>query len=249
MGLFDRFKKKEDNLLIVHDKLSHFKGVVLQSFSYLKKDINNQNQWISYLNNIYGVLSSAHDKNRELTKKELADVRNWINHLHTNTRKHEKSVEALEKHMKKTIELYNKHIVELYKKASEQSKRESELRESIVKEVKNIVNDKHKETSETMEKHVQKLKDMAPEKPSIQSSSMLTKPEQKLLNLLLSETDPVAYSHIAEKTGNSINTVRVIMNNLKKRGLIEEHILPSGVKLFNATNKQKVKKLYNIDHL
>lgn len=77
----------------------------------------------------------------------------------------------------------------------------------------------------------------------------LTNPEQKLLNLLFTEHDPVAYTHLSSKTGHSVNTIRVNMNILKKKGLIEEHLLPNGVKLFNLKNKEKVKKMYNLQHI
>lgn len=74
----------------------------------------------------------------------------------------------------------------------------------------------------------------------------LTNPEQKLLNLLMSEADPLTYTKISQLTGHSINTVRVNMNVLKKKNLVEESTLPSGVKLFSISNKEKVKKMYNV---
>jgi hypothetical protein len=39
------------------------------------------------------------------------------------------------------------------------------------------------------------------------------------------------------------------MNTLKKKGFVEESTLPSGVKLFSVTNKEKVKKMYNVSVL
>jgi len=74
----------------------------------------------------------------------------------------------------------------------------------------------------------------------------LTNPEQALLNMLFNEDNPLSYEQIASKTGKSINTIRVIMNSLKKEGLIEENMLPSGVKLFNISNKERIKKIYNL---
>lgn len=79
--------------------------------------------------------------------------------------------------------------------------------------------------------------------------SPFTNPEQKLLNLLISESDPLTYTKISQLTGHSINTIRVNMNVLKKKGLIEESTLPSGIKLFSVTNKEKVKKIYNVQVL
>ncbi len=77
----------------------------------------------------------------------------------------------------------------------------------------------------------------------------LTNPEQKLLNLMISESDPLSYSKISQLTGHSINTVRVTMNILKKKGFVEESALPSGVKLFSVTNKERIKKMYNVQVL
>ncbi len=76
--------------------------------------------------------------------------------------------------------------------------------------------------------------------------SLLTNPEQKLLTILFNESEPLSYQLIADKTGHSVNTVRVNMNLLKKKGHVEEHTLPSGVKLFSLKNKEKIKKLYNL---
>ena len=83
----------------------------------------------------------------------------------------------------------------------------------------------------------------------VEWASQLTNPEQKLLNLLISEADPLTYTKISQLTGHSINTVRVTMNTLKKKGFVEESTLPSGVKLFSVTNKEKIKKMYNVQVL
>jgi len=115
----------------------------------------------------------------------------------------------------------------------------------VLSEVKGV-----KDSHDVTQKHVEIITKKVEKMPkSILTDSTLTNPEQKLLNLMLSESDPISYSSVAEKTGNSVNTVRVIMNSLKKRGLVEENVLPSGVKLFSALNKEKIKKLYNIKHM
>ncbi|MEK6921619.1 MAG: winged helix-turn-helix transcriptional regulator [Nanoarchaeota archaeon] len=87
------------------------------------------------------------------------------------------------------------------------------------------------------------------EAPSIAWASHMTNPEQKLLNLLISEADPMTYTKVSQLTGHSINTIRVNMNSLKKKGVVEESTLPSGVKLFSVTNKEKIKKMYNVQVL
>ncbi|MBI5073372.1 hypothetical protein HZA99_06160 [Candidatus Woesearchaeota archaeon] len=80
-------------------------------------------------------------------------------------------------------------------------------------------------------------------------TSQMTNPEQKLLNLLMNEADPLTYTKVSQLTGHNINTIRVNMNSLKKKGFVEESTLPSGVKLFSVTNKEKVKKMYNVSVL
>jgi len=129
----------------------------------------------------------------------------------------------------------------------------------IHKKIDSKLDEKYKQISD-MQKNIEsqylltkedinKIKeDISKQSVQIQGGG-LTNPEQKFLNLLLAQPDPVSYALLAEKTGNSINTVRVIMNSLKKHGVIEENTLPSGVKLFNAVNKEKIKKLYNVEHI
>lgn len=85
--------------------------------------------------------------------------------------------------------------------------------------------------------------------PETNYGNLLTNPELKLLNMLFSEAEPVSYSHLSNKTGQSINTIRVNMNTLKKKSLVEENLLPNGVKLFNLKNKERIKKMYNVSVL
>ncbi len=90
---------------------------------------------------------------------------------------------------------------------------------------------------------IEKIK---PEVKDVPTVGHLTNPEQKLLNLLMNENDPLSYIKISQLTGHSINTIRVNMNILKKKSLIEESTLPNGVKLFSVTPKEKVRKMYNL---
>ncbi len=83
----------------------------------------------------------------------------------------------------------------------------------------------------------------------IREKVLLSKPEQKLANILMAEGDSLSYGAISKKTGHSINTIRVVMNSLKKKGIIEETVLPSGVKLFSVKHDEKIKKIYNLEHI
>jgi len=244
MGIFDFGKKRDEHI----SRLSHFRGAIMQSFSHLKQDLNVQKQWISYLNHIHHVLKSAHDKHRALTKRDLDDLKKYIDHLNDSAGNYQKAMKQFEHDLRATIETYNKNFTDVYNRLNDAKEQETKLKQQIMDDVQELIQESQEKTQKNIEELHEKVKPVQKEIP-ITSPATLTNPEQKLLNLLVAETDPVSYGHIAERTGNSINTVRVIMNNLKKRGLIEEHTLPSGVKLFNASNKEKVKKLYNIEHM
>ncbi|MBN1792373.1 winged helix-turn-helix domain-containing protein [Candidatus Woesearchaeota archaeon] len=78
------------------------------------------------------------------------------------------------------------------------------------------------------------------------SFEALSNPEKWLVGVLFNTEAPLSYAQIAERTGKSISTVRVYMNQLKIKGFVEESSLPNGVKIFSLKHKAKVKKLYNL---
>lgn len=122
-------------------------------------------------------------------------------------------------------------------------KHKAAIKEELTKELNQHVQ------AQSQQKHLpQQPEQEQLEQPlQIISKQHLTNPEINLLNFLFNEHDPLNYFQVASKTGHSINTVRVNMNLLKKKGFVEEHTLPSGVKLFNLTNKEKIKKMYNLE--
>jgi hypothetical protein len=217
MGLFGRWGKPD-----------RFESAVTRSFSNLKRDMELQRRWIGYLNHLHTALSDSHHNHKQVTEQDVDSIRKWVEHLAKAHESHEAALLRFEHDMRETITAYNRHLSHLYSRIKETAERDSAIRDEILKEVGRLV--EHKQAV----------------LPVKEPDGSLSNPEQKLLNLLLSESDPVGYSHIAEKTGNSINTVRVLMSGLKKRGLVEEHVLPSGQKLWNAANKERVKKLYNL---
>ncbi|MBW3017061.1 hypothetical protein KY316_01710, partial [Candidatus Woesearchaeota archaeon] len=79
------------------------------------------------------------------------------------------------------------------------------------------------------------------------TGNSLSNPLKTLLNFMISVGEPLPYQVIAERMGKSKITVRVNMNRLKNRGLVEEIVTPSGIKMFSASNKERVKKLYNVE--
>jgi hypothetical protein len=233
MGLFRR-KKRDEGVAV-------FEGNVVRSFSHIREDIELQKQWIGYLSRLHSTLSQAHHQHRALTQSDLDGLKRWIAHLQTNSKRQEASMAAFEKGLRDTISSYNRHLLFLYRHMRASHEREKALRKQIVDEVKALLREAKTEREAVSQT---RTNDKAiPTGPDVS----LSNPEQKLLNLMLTVSDPVSYQALAQRTGNSINTVRVIMNALKKRELIEEHILPSGMKLFAARNRERIKKLYNLN--
>ena len=74
----------------------------------------------------------------------------------------------------------------------------------------------------------------------------LSTPEKWLVGVLFNSETPLSYSQIAERTGKSVSTARVYMNQLKLKGFVEESSLPNGIKIFSLKHDAKVRKLYNV---
>ena len=187
-------------------------------FSKIKADIESQRKWLDYLHNMHLNIRSSHELHKTSTSYELGNIKKWINYLYTNSKKQEKDFDNMQKQVVKLFESYNRHISKIYKKL---------------------------EAIEARNKHISE-KPAYSTRQELSSQAALTNPEQRLLNFLLNQPDPVSYESISSKTGHSINTIRVVMNSLKKKGLIEENLLPSGIKLFSAKNREKIKKIYNL---
>ncbi len=246
MGIFDGLSKKRlrQDADALHRKLAEFRESISRSFSGVRKDISSHREWIVYLKNIQDSLKKTYEEHRLLTRRDIERIDRWLKYLHDNAQKQENAVMGLRKSLDELSAANKDNMGQVYRKVNELIEREEKLRQMVLSEVRGV-KDSHSETRKHVSDLAKKLDKPEPRLPD----SALTNPEQKLLNLMLSESDPVSYSTIAEKTGNSINTVRVIMNSLKKRGLVEENVLPSGVKLFSAQNREKIKKLYNIQHM
>lgn len=258
MGIFDRFKKKDiDEMASINHRLT-------RSFQHLKTDLDSQGKWITYLHDMNKKLHSSvkdlhgsHKSHKDTTESDVKKIKKWINYLYDNQKKQSKDLDVIEKAMQKSLERYNDHIIKLYKKFEEMALPDEE---QLISKVQELLDGKRKEIDDDFSKIKDEINSVFEAKLNeIQSIEFpqgidvkdigLTNPEQKLLNLLLDEPDPISYSQIASKTGHSVNTIRVIMNTLKKKGLVDEVTIPNGSKLFNAKNKEKIKKLYNIESL
>jgi len=233
MGLFSRFKKKEQ---AVQQRLKNFVDSVMDSFKGLREDLSNQSRWITYLHNNHILIRDEHDKHRTVIKEDIGHVKSWINHIYDTTKDQEAKLEALQHEIGEAFKVYNENLGRLYEMVNDRSDIES-LRAELLSEIEGMK--KH---------HEEMLAKVSSVQPAAEASSIST-PEQRLLNFLVNQADPMSYDQISLKTGHSINTVRVNMNSLKKRNLIDETLLPSGVKLFSVKNREKVKKIYNVEYL
>ncbi len=285
--------EKEDKKLV---QLAMMRNQIAASFSNLRKDIENQNKWISYLHQSHQNLSQAHkeilkthsdlktshESHKSKTNAHITHMSKWIDFLHANNKSLENRIKNLEENVGKAFLLYNKNIKELYELIKNHPKvDEQKLKDQVINEVKLLIEaEKIREAKERKkmldqhahEQHLHHEEHEAPSHaqhyqpihqhsiqpvqplfqqptPVASYQSDLTSPEKKLLSFLFNQSEPMNYAQIAAKTGHSINTVRVNMNILKRKNLVEEHMLPSGIKLFTITNKEKIKKVYNLQVL
>jgi hypothetical protein len=258
MAFLSRLFKKNKTYVCdsnIHHKIDSFADSVANHLNVLKHDMNLQKKWVDYLHSISNKIHEMHNDHKELTKKDINHVKSWINQLYKSQSKQENDIKRLENDILKLINKYKTTFENLQSKIvlieTNNKKNSDELKINLT----NLINEKLKETHnklDSFEKNLEESKITQNNSSKIMSNiqnTMFTNPERKLLNLLLNLPDPVSYSKIAEMTGNSVNTVRVVMNSLKKKDVVEENMLPSGEKLFCAKNKEKIKKIYNVEHI
>ncbi|MFH1439019.1 MAG: winged helix-turn-helix transcriptional regulator [Candidatus Woesearchaeota archaeon] len=216
---FDKYNQHIMDLF----KLVHSKHEIIAKD--LRKELKNelllelQANMVEHRNYVKNNVNSMHSKLDGLSNE-------WqLNHKKVN--------ERVDMHIDKVKKLHES--VESIKQQPKQLKQSA----SEIKQMQQAVSE------------IQIMQPQAQPKPVeiVYNHTPLTNPEQKLLNILFSEPEPVSYSQLSNKTGHSVNTVRVNMNFLKKKGFIEENLLPNGVKLFNLKNKERIKKMYNVQHL
>lgn len=240
MGVLSRlFRGKSRS---IHQKLDHFSRSLVGHFNNLKDDFEMQKKWVQDLHNYFSRLHNDHHNHRTVTENELNNIKSWVNHLYQQQSKQEKDLRAMEKNISELISVVGEAFNDVHSRVERVEKAHKEKHTGMLEHVKKMVQE-HKALEAPP-----KQQEEQPQESLMQSHS-LTNPENKILNLLLTESDPIGYNKIAEKTGKSINTVRVVMNSLKKKGFVEENILPSGEKLFNAKHKERIKKMYNISQV
>ncbi len=273
MGFFDIFKPRSEDQAIAKSKLHELNSRLMESFSAIKQDISQQAEWIDYLHKNTQNIHKKHDSHKSEVTVNLNKLNKWVKHLHSSSKSQTENIEALETAMLRAFELYNKHILDLHKKVEMVQPQEVDtdnLKREVVAHIKPLMEAHQNDTKHILRNHLErhteslitsKIKDFKPkevirEKPVITpsepkivhhySNAPLSNPEKKLLTMLFNSSDPLSYQQVSDQTGHSVNTVRVNMNLLKKKNLVEENTLPSGVKLFNISNKEKIKKMYNL---
>src|SRR3989338_451881 len=251
----------------LHQSHSHLKGHHDSHKEVTAKQLENIAAWIKHLNDN----TKQHQERVETVEKHIQkafklyndhirEIHKRLNQLvYHQSRQESVNVEKLKREAVNESLLNVENSLSTIKRQFTQEleqlddlvkKQQQQVHEIIKKELTDMVAlaDKQKTFIKEEQKHLQPLPQQITQQyiPSY-SYNLLTNPEKKLLSILFNEQEPLSYESISNKTGHSINTVRVNMNILKKKGFIEEHMLPSGVKLFVLNNKEKIKKMYNLE--
>lgn len=257
MGILSLFRPKDESH-VIHRKLDHFASAIGKHFSSVKSDIELQKKWVDYLHNLSLKLQAQHHDHKALAENDIKSLKRWVSHLYSAQKKQEDDLIKLHNNISEVIKVFNKSLDAVDSRMKQMELKMDDHKGHIETKVGKIIDDHHSITKERLSSFADELTalknqpvvQMAPIQSTYDYSFQpLTNPERKLLNLLLSLSDPIGYAKIADMTGNSINTVRVVMNSLKKKDVIEENTLPSGEKLFAAKNKEKIKKIYNVAHI
>jgi len=233
MGLLDRFFKKDSrNLTLFEDKLKTAFSLVNVDIKHLQKelkhlhagheltqqDIKNLSLWLGYLK-----------KNTEDAEENFKTVSSWLHYLNEQNEKTKKILENQDFELKKLKQHVATPVATLATGVatpfSTEKTPKSNAQATGVANVGYIPN-------------VAFATDATPK--------TLTNPLKQLLNFMIAANDPISYDVISQKMGKSKVTIRVNMNRLKRRGLVEEFTTPQGSKLFAVKNAEKVKKLYNV---
>jgi len=213
---------------------------LISAFSKIKEDLYNHRKMLEelYIHH-HGFRKTTH-----LNHQRIAD---WIKHFDLSIKQLDRDLRVLEKHFNEDFEALNTASLNLFKEAYAKNIKDVQaIKKEVLKEVEVFLNENkqnHKEnTFHPNITNVSNVKSITPD-PFFDS---LSNPEKWLVGVLFNAEAPWSYLQIAERTGKTMNTIRVYMNQLKFKGFIDESSLPNGIKLFSLRHKAKVKKLYNL---
>ena len=209
---------------------------LISAFTKIKEDLYSQKRM---LEDLY----EHHHGFRQTTSLNHQRIAEWIKHFDASIRKLEQDTTVFEKRFNEDFEAMSTALLNLFKDAYAKNIKDTQtLKKEILKEVEVLLSQNSTKPLDNAA-NVTNVKPIMPEPSSFDS---LSNPEKWLVGVLFNAETPLSYSQIAMKTGKTINTVRVYMNQLKFKGFIDESSLPNGIKLFSLRHKAKVKKLYNL---
>ncbi len=220
------------------NRLKQINTGIASAFSCIKQDLYSQKKALEELHEKHAGLSQSTTINHQ----RIAD---WIKHFNKSVNRLEKDLDCLEENLENRFDNLTATSLKLFQEAYARNIKDvKQVKDEIIREVEVFLSEKqgkarYNEGNEGNEDNVNNVM------PTLGFED-LSMPEQWLVRVLFNTESPLSYSQIADKTGKSINTVRVYMNQLKPKGWVDESSLPNGSKLFSLKHKAKVKKLYNL---
>jgi hypothetical protein len=209
---------------------------ISSAFSRIKEDLGQQRKFLEELHLSHHGFRKTANINHQRTAE-------WIAYFEKSMKQLEDDMISLEQKIKADFEVMTQTSLRLYQEAYSKNLKDAEaIKKEVLKEVEVFLRENKHKTSINNVGNDNNVNNVMQET----SFESLSNPEKWLAGVLFSTEAPLSYGQIAEKTGKSINTVRVYMNQLKLKGFIEESTLPNGTKIFGLKHKTRVKKLYNL---
>jgi hypothetical protein len=217
-------------------RLEQMNSGLISAFSRIRDDLASQRK-------ILEELFENHHGFRRTTSLNHERIAEWIKHFDHSIKRLDNDMKVLEKRFDDDFEALSTASLNLFKEAyAKNIKDVHAVKKEILQEVEVFVREGRQKPKEINVSNVSNVNNIMPD-PFFDS---LSNPEKWLVGVLFNAENPLSYSQIAERTGKTLNTIRVYMNQLKFKGFIDESTLPNGVKLFSLRHKAKVKKLYNL---
>lgn len=221
-------------------QIKQINSSLISAFSKIKEDLHNHRKMLEELH----INHHGFKRTTSLNHQRIAD---WIRHFDSSIKRLEKDLVVLEKRFNEDFDALSTASLNLFKEAYAKNIKDSHsIKKEVLKEVEVFLKENKPSTKDNAPAanvaNVINVKAITPE-PFFDS---LSNPEKWLVGVLFNAEVPLSYLQIAERTGKTMNTIRVYMNQLKFKGFIDESSLPNGIKLFSLRHKAKVKKLYNL---
>lgn len=229
------FRKKNNS--VTEDRFHGFVESLRLHLNSIKLFNHTVEQKINIIESKHDELDFRHANNAEATRQWIE----YFNKKHAETDQKIQILASYSRQLKETMEKnhildeeFIKKVIDDYVEIPKVDK--DKLKQEILSELNYVKTNLRNEP-----------KDNIAQKTGQLSDEILTNSEKWLINVLFNFNGPVTYEQIVAKTGKSLNTIRVYMNSLKNKGsLVEETTLPNGSKVFSISNKERAKKLYNV---